>query len=108
MIMQMLEDKAYVVATAVDGLDALEIIENNPPDIILLDLMMPRLDGFGVIEQLQQHPQHSRIPVIVLTAKSLTKDEGQILKQSASLVMKKQGLNEKALIAELQQVLQQI
>lgn len=106
MVTQLLEDMPYKIATAVDGQAALEQIESSPPDIILLDLMMPKLDGFGVIENLRQHPQHCRIPIIVLTAKSLTTDEAKILNQQVSLVMQKKGLNEQTLINELQDALQ--
>jgi signal transduction histidine kinase/CheY-like chemotaxis protein len=108
MVGQLLEERPYVIETAVDGLAALQTIEQNPPDIILLDLMMPNLDGFGVLEQLGQHPQHQKIPVIVLTAKTLTRDEATLLRQSVSQVIQKQGLKEELLITELQQALQQL
>lgn len=108
MVAQMLEERPYHIDTAVDGLSALKAIEQSPPDVILLDLMMPNLDGFGVIEQLRQHPQYGTIPVIVLTAKTLTRDEAASLRHSVTRVMHKQGLKEEHLIHELQQALRQL
>jgi CheY-like chemotaxis protein len=108
MVAQMLEERPYHIETASDGLSALNAITQQPPDIILLDLMMPNLDGFGVIEQLRQHPQHQKIPVIVLTAKTLSRDEANSLRQSVTQVMHKQGLKEEHLITELQQALRQL
>ena len=96
----------YAVRTAVDGVDALEAIRSDPPDAVLLDLMMPRKDGFDVLAELRQDPQTAHIPVIVLTAKSLPAIERQILNSSAQRVLQKQGLAGEALVAELQRVLE--
>ncbi len=108
MVTQMLEERPYHIDTAADGHIALRLIEQNPPDIILLDLMMPNLDGFGVIEQLRQHPEHHKIPVIILTAKALSGDEAHHLRQSVSQIMQKQGLKEEHLIHELQLALREL
>jgi CheY-like chemotaxis protein len=95
------------VEAAGDGLAALKIIEQQPPDAILLDLMMPRLDGFGVIEQLQLQSDTQAIPIIVLTSKTLTNEETTLLQSSASRVIQKQVLERKTLIQELEHALQQ-
>ncbi|MCP4360000.1 MAG: response regulator, partial [Chloroflexi bacterium] len=107
MVTQMLEETAYEVETAIDGQIALETINQNPPDIVLLDLMMPRLDGFDVLQALQQHPQHRHIPIIVLTAKTLTRSEKQYLTNTVTQIIYKQGSKEALLIDELQQALRQ-
>jgi signal transduction histidine kinase/DNA-binding response OmpR family regulator len=106
LVRQLLEDEAYQIQSAADGQAALEAISRKPPDIILLDLLMPGLDGFGVIEQLRQTPQHRDIPVIVLTAKTLTDAELVQLQQSVSKVIHKRGLERDALIEELRNALQ--
>jgi CheY-like chemotaxis protein len=72
----------YQIESVADGVDALAAVARNRPDVILLDLMMPRLDGFGVIAQLRQNPEHRNIPVVVLTAKSLTAEESGTLNAS--------------------------
>lgn len=56
------------VLTAANGWDALESIKRRRPDIILLDLMLPDLDGFGVCEILRRDPQTATIPVIIISA----------------------------------------
>jgi DNA-binding response OmpR family regulator len=58
--------EGYEVSTAVDGEDALESFSGNPVDLILLDVMMPRVDGFAVCQRIRQY---SNVPIIMLTAK---------------------------------------
>ena len=60
------------VRLAADGIEALESIRSHRPDLILLDLMMPRMDGFEVIARLRDDPKLSTIPVVVLTAMELS------------------------------------
>jgi DNA-binding response OmpR family regulator len=60
----------YSVATASDGADALRKARSFKPDLILLDLMMPKLDGFAVCEILRRDTETSEIPIIILTAMS--------------------------------------
>jgi signal transduction histidine kinase/CheY-like chemotaxis protein len=105
MVRQILENSPYQITAAPDGISALESIERSIPDAILLDLMMPRLDGLGVLHQLRQNPRYSQIPVIVLTAKSLTQDELNTLSASVVTVLQKQGLEEQALLTELRNAL---
>jgi len=63
-----LEDIDCVTIPAVDGPQALEIIANDPPDLILLDVMMPKMSGFEVCRRIKNDPQTSNIPVIMVTA----------------------------------------
>ncbi|HSF32955.1 MAG TPA: response regulator [Candidatus Tectomicrobia bacterium] len=106
LVRQLLEDEPYEVIAATDGQEALEAIAQTPPDVILLDLLMPRMDGFTVIEHLQRDPQGRHIPVIVLTAKTLTAVEQAVLDQSVRTVIQKRGLERDALIQELRGLLQ--
>ena len=63
-----LEKKGYRVAKAYDGVEALEQVAKEAPDLIILDVMMPRLDGWATLESLQSNPQTAAIPVLMLTA----------------------------------------
>ena len=65
-----LESKGYEVCTAYDGLDALEQAKSEKPDVVLLDVMMPVVDGFEVCEKLKADPATANIPVIMLSAAS--------------------------------------
>ena len=64
----------YDVAVALDGESALEIVRTNPPDLILLDIMMPGMDGFEVLKRLKSSPATADIPVIILSAKTEVND----------------------------------
>ncbi len=105
MVRQLLADAPYQVSTAADGLKALDSIKRQAPDAILLDLMMPRLNGFEVLARLQQEEKYRDIPVIVLTARSLSASETTVLQESASQVIQKQGLAAETLVTELQKAL---
>jgi len=106
LVRQLLEDEPYEIMAATDGQEALEAIADQPPHIILLDLLMPRMDGFTVIEHLQRDPQCRQIPVIVLTAKTLTALDQVMLEQSVQTVIQKRGLERETLIQELRAILQ--
>ena len=106
LVRQSLEGEPYEIEAASDGLAALGMIEQHQPDVILLDLMMPHLDGFGVIEALRQNGSQRTIPVIVLTAKTLTREEQALLQQQVLTVIQKQGLEPRVLMQELRTALQ--
>lgn len=69
-----LEKVGYQVVTAYDGVEALEQVAKERPDMIILDVMMPRMDGFEVLKKLQADSQTRDIPVIMLTAKAQDAD----------------------------------
>jgi len=64
-------------------------MQTEQPGVILLDLMMPEMDGFEFIRELRQHPQWRSLPVIVLTAKDLTLEERQWLGEQTQRVYSK-------------------
>lgn len=65
-----LENEGYEVCTAFDGLDAIDQARTQKPDVILLDVMMPLIDGFEVCKKLKADPETAAIPVIMLSAAS--------------------------------------
>ena len=65
----------YTLFEATNGKEAVDLVSRELPDLIVLDLMMPEMDGFGVMDALQSNPETARIPVIIITAKELTADE---------------------------------
>ena len=69
-----LERAGYQVVTAFDGTEGLKKVESEKPDLIVLDVMMPRMDGFEVLKRLQANPETRGIPVIMLTAKAQDTD----------------------------------
>ena len=69
-----LEAHNYTVITATDGVEALEVFKKEKPDLLLLDILMPKLDGFKVCQALKNDPMTANIPVIILTAKDRVDD----------------------------------
>jgi len=105
MMRQTLPDSEFILVSAEDGEAGLRALEAQRPDVILLDLMMPKLDGFGVIERLRRDAELRSIPIIVISAKDLTEEESQTLKESVAFVMKKQGFDGDLLKEEINSVL---
>jgi len=66
-LLTILGSQPYRVAAARDGKQALAMIKEEPPDLLLLDLLMPRMDGWGVIRELRSDPQYADLPIMVLT-----------------------------------------
>lgn len=75
-----LDENGFKVIVASDGIRALEIIKEQKPDGIILDLMMPVIDGFELLGTLRAGPEKNHTPVLILTAKQVTKDELAYLK----------------------------
>lgn len=74
---KLLENKGFKVITAFNGEEALQKVyqnENNPPDLILLDIKMPKKNGFEVCQKLKQDPKTKNILILIFTAKTFDKD----------------------------------
>lgn len=69
-----LERAGYEVVTANDGKEALQKVQDENPDLVVLDVMMPYMDGFEVLQNLRRNPSTRDIPVIMLTAKAQDAD----------------------------------
>jgi len=65
-----LTDAGYRVVQAEDGVHGLEVLSDEAPDVIVTDINMPRLDGFGFIEEVRGDPKHRATPILVLTTES--------------------------------------
>jgi two-component system chemotaxis response regulator CheY len=70
MLMLALKDAGYRVVQAEDGVHGLEVLQAERPDIVITDINMPRMDGFGFIEGMRANPDHKATPVLVLTTES--------------------------------------
>ena len=66
-ILVILETQDYHLRTARDGVICLELLAEEKPDLLILDLLMPRMDGWGVIREVRSQPQFSDMPIMVLT-----------------------------------------
>jgi signal transduction histidine kinase/CheY-like chemotaxis protein len=79
----------YQILSAAGGREALRLLQSGRPDLVLLDLMMPDLDGFGVLEAMQEMETTRQIPVIVLSARTMTEEEMARLNRSVAAVLRK-------------------
>jgi len=70
MLLLALQDAGYRVVQTVDGVHGLEVLHQERPDIVITDINMPRMDGFGFIEGMRSNPDYSCVPVLVLTTES--------------------------------------
>jgi len=88
----------FEIFEAENGREAIELVNREHPDLVILDLMMPEVDGFAVLDALRSQPETANIPVIVATAKELTVDEKSRLQgQIQSLMLKGDFLNDEFL-----------
>ena len=100
----LLERDGYKVAEARDGAQALDEVDRSAPDLIMLDLNLPGLDGYGVLQRLRSRPNTSQIPVIVLTAKGDEDNEVRVFQLGADDFLTK-PFRARALSARLEAVL---
>jgi two-component system alkaline phosphatase synthesis response regulator PhoP/two-component system response regulator VicR len=84
-----LERQGYEVLTAYDGVECLEKAKAEKPDLIVLDVMMPRMDGFEALQRLKSDPETNHIPVIMLTARAQDRDVLQGYTYGADLYLTK-------------------
>ncbi len=89
MMTRMIEHEKYPVTVAENGRRALELVKQTIPKLIVLDLMMPVMDGFQFLTAFRAHPEWAHIPVVVLTAKTLSTEEHQFLATRTASVLQK-------------------
>ena len=101
MLRTRLEKQGWPVTEAENGRAALERMAEGVPDVILLDLMMPEMDGFQFLEQLRTEEAWRSIPIIVITAKDLTEDDRRRLNGYVEGVLQKGAYKPEELLAEV-------
>jgi CheY-like chemotaxis protein len=106
MLRMMLELAGYHIREAEDGLDALRQIETAVPDLVLLDVMMPGLDGFEVCATLRRMPETATLPVIMLSAKSAQESIQRGLAAGANKYLTK-PITRQVLIDEIKELIGQ-
>lgn len=84
MLMLTLSDAGYRVVQAVDGVHGLDVLRDEAPTVIITDINMPRLDGFGFIECVRADPRMLGIPILVLTTESSTEKKSQARRAGAT------------------------
>jgi adenylate cyclase len=93
-----LEPQQWLLAQAENGRVGLERLQESAPDVVLLDLMMPEMDGFQFVAEMQKHPTWRRIPVVVITARDLTAEDRARLNAGIETVLMKETFSPASLI----------
>jgi CheY-like chemotaxis protein len=100
-----LEGDGWMVEEAVNGLEALEHVEKRRPDVILLDLMMPEMDGITFVERLRASERNRSIPVLVVTAKEITPVDRQRLSGGVQAIMQSGSMDVSELVSQTRALL---
>lgn len=105
----MLSDRYPLVMQASGGREALEIAASeDSPDVMILDLIMPDLDGFAVLERLRSNPKTSALPVIIVTAKDLTSEERERLSSAVLRIIAKDGAQQARVLTDIDDTLREL
>ncbi len=102
---RLLQRGGFQVGEAADGRTALELIDRDPPDLVLLDIRMPDIDGFEVLRRLKEHPSHQHIPVVILTASDLGGDAQQRALALGAVRYLEKPIASEDLLAEIEHIL---
>jgi len=100
-----LDEKGYKIDTALNAKEAYTIIEKETPDLILLDLLMPKISGFDFLEEIRRNPKTKSTPVIVVSALTDEENVERILKMGAIDFVKK-PIDLQYLVERVESVLQ--
>src|SRR4030088_1424231 len=106
LLRELLEMREYTVVEACDGEAALRVIDQTQPDLVLLDIGMPVLDGFGVIRKIRENPRFALMPVVAVTAYAMQGDREKILSAKFDGYLSK-PVDARSLVQELDRVLRQ-
>ncbi|HEX5870865.1 MAG TPA: response regulator [Longimicrobium sp.] len=102
---KVLEKEGWKVCEAANGVEALGCLERERPNLILLDLMMPVMDGFEFAEHVRLHPEWSSIPIVVLSAHDLSAADRLRLNGHVEAVLKKEGGSREGLLLQVRDLL---
>src|SRR5580700_2152692 len=104
LLRELLEGRGYTVLEACDGQEALQMIEEVQPEVLLMDIGMPVLDGFAVIRRIRENPRLVSLPVVAVTAYAMRGDREKILSSGFDGYLSK-PLNPSSLGEELDRLL---
>jgi PAS domain S-box-containing protein len=104
MIKELLTARGYSVITAADGAQARACVVHALPELVILDLVLPKMSGFELLAEWRDSPRTADVPVFVLTSKDLTKEEEKYVRSHAELLFRKQNSWREPLIRQLERI----
>ena len=105
---RVIEEEGIKAVLADSGSNCMEMLKEDLPDILVLDLMMPGMDGFELLDRVRMDPKTGNLPVIIVTAKDLTIEDRKRLEGSVSSILAKSDTTSKALLEEIKEILTKI
>lgn len=102
---ELLENMGMDLREAANANDAIQMIRDDLPDLILVDLVMPEIDGFQLVQQIRNEADWQKIPIIIVTAKDLSDEERDRLQGNIQAIIRKDSLEGAELILRLKQIL---
>jgi len=102
----LLERSKFTIYTAKNGVEAIKLLHRTVPRLVFLDLLMPEMDGFEVVEKMYEDEKLKEVPVVVLTAKEVTEDERTKLNSKIKNVVRKEGLTREIILREVNKFIQ--
>ena len=106
LVVAMIEEKGYEILTARNGREALEEVARSRPDLIILDLMLPEMDGFEIVHRLSLNSAWRAIPALLLTARDLSHEERRALDMGAARIIQKGSFTRDELLSEVEALMQ--
>ncbi|MGA8152221.1 MAG: response regulator [Terriglobales bacterium] len=103
LLRELLEARGHDVIEACDGQEALQVVEQTEPDLLLLDIGMPVLDGYAVIRKIRENPHRARLPVLAVTAYAMQGDREKIMDSGFDGYLSK-PVNARTLVEEMDRV----
>lgn len=109
LLSRILEDQeGYEVITATGGLEGIHRIQEQRPDLVILDLLMPEVDGFSVLEAVRLNEATRSIPIIIVTAKDLSQEERDTLSSRVEALLQKGLYDQQELLADVAAALERL
>lgn len=105
MLRKLLERQGWEVVEAADGREGLERLDSSRPALVILDLMMPEVDGFSFLDAIRTRTAEAAVPVVVLTAKELTRQDEERLAGQVQKVLEKGSYSQEELFREVRRAL---
>lgn len=99
------EVSGYTVEVAADGVEGIEKMNSFAPDLVFVDLMMPKMDGFQVLDTAKADPKLQNIPIVVLTNLSTSDDANKVLEKGALAILVKSDTEPNAIVAKADEIL---
>lgn len=101
-----LERSRFTIHTALNGVEAMEFLHKSEPSLVFLDLLMPEMDGFEVVEKMYEDERLREVPIVVLTAKEVTEEDRATLNSKIKNIVRKDGLTREIILREVNKFIQ--